>query len=68
MREVVIIATAGVLIGNRLRHFPPPWTVEEADACFVVKDSNGQALVRQLHEAPNCDQGRNDKANPRYIH
>jgi hypothetical protein len=21
------------------RRFPPPWTIEELDACFVVKDS-----------------------------
>jgi hypothetical protein len=23
------------------RHFPPPWSVEELDSCFVVKDLNG---------------------------
>ena len=27
------------------RHFPPPWSVEELDSCFVVKDLNGQALA-----------------------
>jgi hypothetical protein len=27
------------------RRFPPPWTVEELDACFVVKDSAGQKLA-----------------------
>jgi hypothetical protein len=27
------------------RRFPPPWTVEELDACFVVRDSNGQQLA-----------------------
>jgi hypothetical protein len=26
------------------RHFPPPWTVEEDVACFVVRDRTGQAL------------------------
>jgi hypothetical protein len=26
------------------RRFPPPWTVEELDACFVVKDHSGQKL------------------------
>jgi hypothetical protein len=26
-------------------NFPPPWTVEELDACFVVRDANGQALA-----------------------
>jgi hypothetical protein len=25
--------------------FPPPWTVEELDACFVVRDHNGQRLA-----------------------
>jgi hypothetical protein len=24
------------------RRFPPPWTVEELEACFVVKDASGQ--------------------------
>lgn len=24
--------------------FPPPWSVEETAACFIVKDSDGQAL------------------------
>jgi hypothetical protein len=28
------------------RRFPPPWTVEELnDACFVVRDNNGQQLA-----------------------
>jgi hypothetical protein len=27
------------------RRFPPPWTVEELDACFVVPDVNGQVLA-----------------------
>ena len=26
------------------RRFPPPWTVEETDACFIVKDGAGQSL------------------------
>jgi hypothetical protein len=26
------------------RRFPPPWSVDELDACFVVRDHNGQAL------------------------
>jgi hypothetical protein len=26
------------------RRFPPPWTVEELVACFIVRDANGQAL------------------------
>jgi hypothetical protein len=27
------------------RRFPPPWTVEEQSACFVVTDSAGQKLA-----------------------
>ena len=27
------------------RRFPPPWSVEELDACFVVRDHNGQTLA-----------------------
>jgi hypothetical protein len=27
------------------RRFPPPWTLEELDACFVVRDHNGQQLA-----------------------
>jgi hypothetical protein len=27
------------------RRFPPPWSVEELDACFIVKDSAGQKLA-----------------------
>jgi hypothetical protein len=25
-------------------HFPPPWSIEELDACFIVSDANGQKL------------------------
>jgi hypothetical protein len=27
------------------RRCPPPWSVEELDACFVVRDRNGQQLA-----------------------
>jgi hypothetical protein len=27
------------------RCFPPPWSVDETDACFIVRDHNGQALT-----------------------
>jgi hypothetical protein len=32
------------------RNFPPPWSVEEVDSCFVVKDANGQALAYMYFE------------------
>ena len=27
------------------RRFPPPWTAEETEACFIVRDANGRALA-----------------------
>ncbi len=27
------------------RTFPPPWSVDELDSHFVIKDANGQALA-----------------------
>ena len=27
------------------RRFPPPWSAEETDACFIVRDHNGQAFA-----------------------
>ncbi len=27
------------------RRFPPPWSVEELEACFVVRDRNDQKLA-----------------------
>ena len=28
------------------RRFPRPWSVEQQDACFVVRDHSGQALIK----------------------
>jgi len=36
------------------RRFPPPWSVEELDACFVVLDHNGQQLAYVYYETLNC--------------
>ncbi len=27
------------------RRFPPPWSAEDHLACFIIKDSTGQALA-----------------------
>jgi hypothetical protein len=32
-----------VMAGSR--RFPPPWTVEETQPCFIVRDANKQALA-----------------------
>ena len=29
---------------ERRRRFPPPWTVEETEGCFIIRDKNGQQL------------------------
>jgi len=29
---------------------PPPWSVEDIDACFVVKDAGGQKLAYVYYE------------------
>ena len=35
---------------NAGRCFPPPWTVEDIDAAFVVKDHSGQKLAYVYYE------------------
>jgi hypothetical protein len=43
------------------RRFPPPWTVEENNnACFIVRDKNGQALGYFYFEE---EPGRRSAAN-----
>jgi hypothetical protein len=32
------------------RGFPPPWSVEDQEACFVVRDRDGQALAYIYYE------------------
>ena len=43
------------------RRFPPPWTIEEMnDACFIVRDKNGQGLGYFYFEE---ESGRRTAAN-----
>jgi hypothetical protein len=42
------------------RRFPPPWSVEELDACFVVKDAAGQKMAFVYFED---EAGRRSAAN-----
>ena len=42
------------------RRFPPPWTAEETDACFIVKDHNGMAVAYVYFED---EPGRRTAAN-----
>jgi hypothetical protein len=32
------------------RKFPPPWTVQDNGACFIVRDANGQPLAYTYYE------------------
>jgi hypothetical protein len=34
-----------VCVPASVRRFPAPWTVETQDACFVVRDHDGQVLA-----------------------
>jgi hypothetical protein len=42
------------------RRFLPPWSVEELDACFVVRDHGGQQLAYVYFED---EPGRRSAAN-----
>jgi hypothetical protein len=42
------------------RRFPPPWSIEERQARFIVKDGNGQALPYVYFEE---EPGRRSAAN-----
>ena len=42
------------------RRFPPPWSVDETMACFVVKDHSGQKLAYVYFED---ESGRQAAAN-----
>jgi hypothetical protein len=46
------------------RRFPPPWSVEELGACFVVRDHNGQKLSYVYFEdEPGKDEARRIAVN-----
>ena len=32
------------------RRFPPPWSADETETCFIVHDHNGQALASVYFE------------------
>jgi hypothetical protein len=36
------------------RHFLPPWSVEELDACYVVRDHDGQQFAYVYFEPRPC--------------
>ncbi len=32
------------------RRFPPPWSAEQTEACYIVRDANGQSLAYVYYE------------------
>jgi hypothetical protein len=39
------------LTGNLALALPPPWTIDEHnEACFIIRDHNGQALAYVYYE------------------
>jgi len=42
--------------------FPPPWSAEETEACYIVRDTNGQALAYVYFEVE--EPGRRAAAPP----
>jgi hypothetical protein len=39
------------------RRFPPPWSVDERPACFVVRDHSGQAFYVYFEDEPGAEIG-----------
>jgi hypothetical protein len=56
------VAERTISHGVSTRRFSPPWTIDEMnDACFIVRDRNGQALGYFYFEE---EPGRRAAANP----
>ena len=51
--------------GMPQRRFPPPWSVEETDACFIVREATGKELGHfYFQDEPQTPLGR-QAAHPR---
>ena len=50
------------------RRFPPPWSIEETGACYIVRDRDGQALAYVYYEeeprTANCGEYRQAACAP----
>jgi hypothetical protein len=44
----VVAQDRGLIVETR--RFPPPWSAEETEACYIVRDANGQALAYVHYE------------------
>jgi hypothetical protein len=40
-----VVSQARGLRTSQTRRFAPPWSVEETEACFIVRDAGGQVFL-----------------------
>jgi hypothetical protein len=57
--QIAFLFANGVVGQQQMTEFPPPWSVQELDACFVVTDGNRQKLAYVYFED---DPGRRSAA------
>jgi hypothetical protein len=43
--KILSLASRSVISVIPARRFPAPWSVDDLDTCFAVRDHNGQALA-----------------------
>ena len=53
-------AAKALYVMSEPRRFPPPWIVDETDACFIIRDGNRQAVAYVYCED---EPGRRSTAN-----
>ncbi len=60
---------AGALMAAR--RFPPPWSAEQTEACYMIRDANGRALAYVYYEQelgdvhrPSCSPATRRGASP----
>jgi hypothetical protein len=53
------------LVGHARASFPQPWCADEQEACFIVRDANGQALAYVYSEEEPGRRVRRGALRPR---
>ena len=52
-------------MGHARASFPQPWCADEQEACFIVRDANGQALAYVYFEVEPGRRTGSQAAHPR---
>jgi hypothetical protein len=55
-------------LSNKTRRFPPPWSIEDDGACFIVKDSAGQLAYVYFEDEPERRRPKCRDARPTFRH